>query len=114
MRIETHMSVPIATVSIPVATAAALPPLDPPGVTPVRQGLLVAGKMALVVPTAAASSGRLVLPRIAAPAARARATGTVSAPAMRSRPTTLPSVHGIPATRRLSFTASVPPYHEAG
>src|SRR6202163_1085823 len=60
MRIEPPMSVPIATVAIPAATAAALPPLEPPGVIPARQGLLVAGKIALVVPTAAASSGRVV------------------------------------------------------
>src|SRR5258708_28832591 len=66
MRIEPPMSVPIATVAIPAATAAALPPLDPPGVTPVRQGLLVAGEMALVVPTPAASAGRLVFPPRAA------------------------------------------------
>src|SRR5450830_1244791 len=72
MRIEPPMSVPIATVAIPAATATALPPLEPPGVVPARHGLLVAGKIALVIPTAAASSGRFVLPRIAAPAARAR------------------------------------------
>src|SRR3982074_658385 len=85
MRIEPPMSVPIATAAIPAATAAALPPLDPPGVMPDRQGLLVFGKIAFVVPTAAASSGRLVLPRIAAPAARARATATVSSSGPRSR-----------------------------
>src|SRR5216684_163141 len=54
MRSDPPMSVPIATVAIPAATAAALPPREPPGVIPVRHGLLVAGKMALVVPTAAA------------------------------------------------------------
>src|SRR5260370_25432480 len=103
------MSVPIATVAIPAATAAALPPLEPPGVTPARHGLLVAGKMALVVPTDAASSGRLVFPRMAAPAVRALDTGTVSASGTRSRQTALPSVHGMPLTGRLSFTASVTP-----
>src|SRR5207302_6842237 len=60
MRIDPPMSVPIPTVAMPAATAAALPPLEPPGVMPSLQGLLVAGKMALVVPTAAASSGRFV------------------------------------------------------
>ena len=79
------MSVPIATVVMPAATAAALPPLDPPGVMPSRQGFCVAGKSVLTVPTEAASSGRFVLPRIATPAARARATGTVSSTASRAR-----------------------------
>src|SRR5258708_25652463 len=74
MRIEPPMSVPIPTVAIPAQTAAALPPLEPPGVMPDRQGLFVAGKVALVGPTPAASSGRLVLPRMAAPAALARPT----------------------------------------
>src|SRR2546425_13171096 len=78
MRIEPPMSVPSATPAMPAATAAALPPLEPPGVMPSRHGLLVAGKMALVVPTAAASSGRLVFPRIAAPAVLTRATPTSS------------------------------------
>src|ERR1700694_2118846 len=109
MRIEPPMSVPMATVAIPAATAAALPPLDPPGVMPARHGLLVAGKIALVVPTAAASSGRLVLPRMAAPAARARGTAAVASSGTRSRHTGLPSVHGIPLTGRLSLTASVTP-----
>src|SRR5579859_3289391 len=74
MRIEPPMSVPIPKVAMPAATAAALPPLEPPGVTPSRHGLLVAGKIAFTVPTEAASSGRLVLPRIAEPAARSLAT----------------------------------------
>src|SRR5260370_3147022 len=77
-RIGPPMWVPIPTVAIPAQTAAALPPLEPPGVMPARQGLFVAGKMALVVPTAAASSGKFVFPSTAAPADRARATGTVS------------------------------------
>src|SRR5258708_187518 len=109
MRIDPPMSVPIATVAIPAATATALPPLEPPGVMPARHGLLVAGKIALVVPTAAASSGRLVLPSTAAPAARARATGTASASGTRLRQTALPSVHGMPATGMLSLTARVLP-----
>ena len=84
MRTEPPMSSPSATVAMPAATAAALPPLEPPGVMPCRQGLWVGGNRVLVVPIAAASSGRLVLPRIAIPAARARATGTPSSSAMRS------------------------------
>src|ERR1700687_4074111 len=114
MRIEPPMSVPIAIVAMPAATAAALPPLDPPGVTPSRHGFWVAGKRVLTVPTEAASSGRLVLPRMAVPAALAHAIGTASSVAMRSRYMGVPSVQGIPATGMLSLTAIVTPAHSPG
>src|SRR5438132_13176442 len=84
MRIEPPVSPPSATVAMPAATAAALPPLEPPGVMPSRQGFCVAGNRVLVVPIAAASSGMLVLPRIAIPAALARSTATASSVAIRS------------------------------
>src|SRR5207244_12535748 len=85
MRIDPPVSPPNATDAIPAATAAPLPPLEPPGVMPSRQGFWVAGKIMFVVPIDAASSGRLVLPRIAIPAALARATGTASRLALLSR-----------------------------
>ncbi len=85
MRIDPPVSPPSATAVIPAATAAPLPPLEPPGVTPVRHGFWVAGNSVLVVPMDAASSGRFVLPRIAMPADLARATGTASSFAIRSR-----------------------------
>src|SRR5258708_1127315 len=44
IRTDPPMSSPNATVAIPAATAAALPPLDPPGVTPGRPGLGVGGR----------------------------------------------------------------------
>src|SRR5262249_33710110 len=112
MRMEPPVSPPSATDAIPAATAAALPPLDPPGVIPSRHGLLVAPKMAFDVPIDAASSGTFVLPRIAIPDALARATGTASSPAMRSRQEAVPYVNGIPATGWLSLTARVTPHDE--
>ena len=112
MRTEPPMSSPSATVAMPAATAAALPPLDPPGVMPSRHGLLVAGKRVLVVPIAAASSGRLVFPRTAIPALRARATGTASSVAMRSFQEGVAYVQGMPATGWLSFTATSTPLVE--
>src|SRR2546425_2122597 len=98
------MSSPSATVAMPAATAAALPPLDPPGVMPSRHGLLVAGKSVLVVPIDAASSGRFVFPSTAIPALRARVTGTASSVAMRSFQEGVAYVQGMPATGWLSLT----------
>ena len=92
MRIDPPVSPPSASVVIPAATAAALPPLDPPGVMPWRQGFWVGGKSVLVVPIDAASSGRFVLPRIAIPHDLARATGTASSSAIRSRHDGVPYV----------------------
>src|SRR5690348_1364869 len=109
IRIEPPVSPPRANVHIPAATAAPLPPLEPPGVTPSRHGLLVGGNRVLVVPMDAANSGRFVLPRIAMPASRARATGTASSTAMRSRHEGVAYVYGIPLTGWLSLTASVMP-----
>ena len=90
MRIDPPVSPPNATDAIPAATAAPLPPLDPPGVIPSRHGFCVGGKIVFDVPIDAASSGRFVLPRIAIPAARARATGTASPSAIRSRHEVVP------------------------
>src|SRR5205807_4836962 len=78
IRIEPPRSSAVATVASPAATAAPLPPLDPPGVKPCRQGFWVGPKTGLTVPTEATSSGVLVLPRIAAPASRKRAIGAES------------------------------------
>jgi len=56
------MSSPYANEHRPDATAAPLPPLEPPGVVPCRQGLWVGGNRSLTVPTEAASSGVFGLP----------------------------------------------------
>src|SRR2546427_6054874 len=92
IRIDPPVSPPSATEAIPAATAAPLPPLEPPGVTPWRQGFWVGGKIVFVVPIEAASSGKFVLPRIAIPADLARATGTASSSAIRSRHDGVPYV----------------------
>ena len=92
MRIDPPVSPPNATDAIPAATAAPLPPLDPPGVIPSRHGFWVGGKIVFDVPIDAASSGRFVLPRIAIPSLRARATATASSSAIRSRQEDVPYV----------------------
>ena len=43
MRIDPAVSEPIPTMQLPAATAAPDPPLDPPGIRPVSQGLRVVG-----------------------------------------------------------------------
>jgi hypothetical protein len=48
-RIEADRSVPISKGVIPAASAAAAPPLDPPGVRPRFHGLLVRPKIGLLL-----------------------------------------------------------------
>src|SRR5262249_40044697 len=82
MRMEPPMSSPKAMVQSPAATAAPLPPLEPPGVQPAFQGFWVGGKSSLTVPTEPPSSGVCVLPMTAAPAALAFATTMAPASAI--------------------------------
>ncbi len=72
-RMDARVSVPSDTRPIPVATAIAEPPLDPPGMRVGSCGLRACG---LVTPSA--NSCVLVLPRITAPAARQRSTAAAS------------------------------------
>jgi hypothetical protein len=71
--------VPSASGHIPVASAAAEPPLEPPAVRARFQGLRVAPKTALTVLGPKANSGVLVLPTTMAPAAFSRSTTRPSA-----------------------------------
>ena len=77
-RIEPPMSLPCAIGTIPAATAAAEPPLDPPGERERSHGLCVAPYASGSVVTLVASSGVLVLPTNTSPAARKRAASHVS------------------------------------
>src|SRR3954468_6876576 len=67
-------SPPSAKGSMPHATATAAPPDEPPQVRVASYGFLVAPKTLLNVWLPAANSGRLVLPRVIAPAADRRWT----------------------------------------
>ena len=62
----------------PAASAAADPPLEPPGEQSVFHGLRVAPKTRLAVNGAWPNAGVLVRPRTIAPAARSRATASSS------------------------------------
>ena len=79
--IEPAPSVPSASGPRPAATAAAPPPLEPPGVRSRFQGLRVTPKDGPSVRPLTPNSGVVVLPMMMAPAARRRCTSTSSAAA---------------------------------
>ena len=68
------MSLPSATGSMRAASAAAAPPLEPPAVFDVFQGLSVGPNTSLKVCEPRPNSGTLVLPTRIAPAARTLST----------------------------------------
>ena len=87
IRIEPPPSDPSAIGTSPAATAAALPPLEPPGLRSSFHGLRVIPNAAeLVKCPQAASSHSAVLPSTIAPAARSRRTTSESAGAGSRRP----------------------------
>ena len=104
IRIEPAPSEAVAAATSPAATAAALPPLEPPGLRSVFQGLRVTPKAGPSVSPMIASSGVVVLPTITAPAARRRRTSSESCLAGRSG-AALPWVVSSPATSWVSLTA---------
>jgi hypothetical protein len=71
----------VATGTIPLATAAADPPEEPPGVRVRSQGLRVTPLAAVAVQGKIVSSGTLVIPIGIAPAARRRRIASASAAA---------------------------------
>ena len=82
IRIEPAPSTPIAAGTRPAATAAADPPLDPPGVRSTSQGLRVTPQVIDSVNGHSPSSGMVVLPTTIAPASRRRRTTSASAVAL--------------------------------
>src|SRR5580658_289188 len=78
MRIEPPASVPIAIGQIPAASAAALPPLDPPGVRSRFHGLRVTPESGESVVGFQPNSLVVVLPKNTAFSARSRATDGAS------------------------------------
>src|SRR5258706_13975 len=74
MRIDPAPSEPSASGPNPAATAAAPPPVDPPGVRLGPPGLRDSPNTRLWVEPRHANSGRFVRPTKIAPAARSRAT----------------------------------------
>ena len=78
MRIDPPPSVPVASGTRPAASAAALPPLEPPGDQSKAHGSCVSPNSRFDVNPSNANSGRFVLPTTIAPAARSRATTSQS------------------------------------
>ena len=75
MRIEPPPSVPTCSAPIPSAAATAAPPLEPPGVRAMSQGLRATWPSGLSVTAFQPNSGVVVLPSSTAPASRSRAGG---------------------------------------
>ena len=78
IRIEPPPSVACATGTMPAATAAAEPPLEPPGERSSRHGLRVTPYRCDSVEGDSPNSGEFVLPKITSPARRNRATTSLS------------------------------------
>src|SRR3954465_363990 len=70
IRIDPPPSLAWATGTMPLATAAAAPPDDPPGEGSGFHGLRAGGKLMGSVVTVVPSSGTLVRPRLTKPAAQ--------------------------------------------
>ena len=104
MRMEPPPSLPVARVQRPAAKAAPAPPLEPPGVRVVSQGLRQGSPNLFSVVPDKPNSGVLVLPRMMAPAALTRSTTTESYSGARSRNNADPKVVVIPWVSSRSFT----------
>src|SRR5436190_11277557 len=72
------MSLPTSSGVSPAASAAAPPPVDPPGVRAGSQGFTVRPKIGLSACQSARTGGTFVLPRTTAPAARTRVVAGAS------------------------------------
>src|SRR5439155_3730350 len=105
-RIEPPVSEPRASDAKPAATAAALPPLEPPGTRSGQCGLRVGPNAECSVDEPMANSSRLVLPMATAPASRSRRT-TVASYGGR-QPSRMRDEHvvGMPRVQRLSLRAT--------
>ena len=77
-RMEPPVSVPVAAGVSRAATAAALPPEEPPGTWLVSHGLLTAPNAEFSLPEPMANSSQLSLPKLTMPASRSLRTTVAS------------------------------------
>ena len=99
------VSLPRLAAENPAATAAALPPLDPPGTREVSSGLRVGPNAEFSVLEPIANSSRFVLPTITAPAAASRVTTVASYGGFQPSRILDEHVVGTPRVHMLSFSA---------
>ena len=109
LRSDPPRSLPRPNGLIPVARAAASPPLDPPGVRCGFHGLRVRPCSHESVWTRRPKSGRLVRPTGIAPAARSRSTCGASIGATASARAGIACVVGVPARSMFSLTVNGTP-----
>src|SRR5437016_4618245 len=102
---EPPVSEPRPSGASPAATAAADPPLDPPGTRVGSWGLRVGPKAEFSVEEPMANSSRFVLPITIAPAARRRVTTVASYGGRQPSRMRDAQVVGTPRVHRLSFSA---------
>ncbi len=104
------MSLPWPIAPMPVAVAAAAPPLEPPGVRAGSHGFSVAPCSALSVNQRIEKAGALVRPITMAPARRRLATTGLSRVATRSLKATTPLSVGQPAWSTLTLVVIGTPW----
>ena len=112
-RIEPPPSVPSASGPWPLATAAAAPPDEPPGVRARFHGFRVTPNSGLSVKGLWPNSGVVVLPTRMAPASRSRRTGTASSAGTWSAKISEPIVVRTPLVNTRSFTENGTPWKRA-
>src|SRR3954452_12906735 len=100
---EPPVSEPSARGANPAATAAALPPLEPPGTREWSWGLRVGPNAEFSVELPMANSSRLVLPMTTAPAATMRSTTVASYGGRQPSRIRDEQVVGMPRVHMLSF-----------
>src|SRR5580704_2962913 len=103
-RIEPPVSLPRAQGTSLAATAAALPPDEPPGVRVVSQGLSAGPKALFSVDEPIANSSMFVLPITTASAARRRSMTAASYGGTYPARIFEPAVDGMPRVQMASFT----------
>ncbi len=108
-RIDPPVSEPRAIAAKPAATAAAEPPLDPPGTRAGSCGLRVGPKAEFSVDDPMANSSRFVLPTTTAPAALSSSTTVASYGGRQPSRILDEHVVGMARVQRLSFKATGTP-----
>ena len=97
IRIDPQVSLPIPAAAKLAATAAPVPPLEPPGLRDVSYGFRVCPPSELTVVMPRANSCRFVFPSMTAPASRSRRTWKASSGGITSAMAIEPLVVGRPA-----------------